>query len=356
MEPTSDAVPAQSEAAKRLMELKKKLLSGSRPSVTPVVSETASALPTPAPRSVPSSATDPIKRRESVVKPVGSANEVQTATRRESLFKPEGEARPVSRRESTLKPSASAADVQPVTRRESTASLDSAAGGKAKKAPLTLRALMGNRKKSIETVASTEATKPAEPVVGVAMPGSRLKAAPAHRLLAESKTSLIRSKMISLNSKQSELGDEPPAESNSVADVIAKFEQNPPAALLGNPLAALGNPPAALFNPAAALGNPPGKSPRSAHPFASLLTPAVVTPSGGPSAAEAPLTIPESPEAFVQRQKVWLKRKLRETGIDLAAAKRNCHSPNIDNVAQFVQEHRQFLASLTSTVASLTRS
>lgn len=80
-----------------------------------------------------------------------------------------------------------------------------------KKAPLTLRSLMSTRNKMKQQPSAS---------------GSRLKEAPAHRaMLAESKSSLIRSKMISLSTKPPSSPEEPP---QSVAQVIAKFELNPP--------------------------------------------------------------------------------------------------------------------------------
>ena len=91
------------------------------------------------------------------------------------------------------------------------------------KAPLTLRSLMSTRNKL------KNEQQQAQPS------GSRLKEAPAHRaMLAESRSSIIRSKMISLGKGDDTIAQasSPEEPAQSVAQVIAKFELNPPQALV----------------------------------------------------------------------------------------------------------------------------
>ena len=258
---------------------------------------------------------------------------------------PQPAPRPLTRASSPLSPlKLDIAESQPVSRRESTASVESGTtGGKPKKAPLTLRSLMSNRKKSSDSLAAP----PAGETVTAPAPGSRLKEAPAHRAaaqVAESKTNLIRSKMISLTTKQTA---EP-----TVAEVIAKFEQNPPPGLLAaksprsthpfgvNPFAApepVGEALGSIFGQQ----NVPANEPVTAsNIFAAPMKPILQVES-------VPVAQEESVSKFVHTRRVWLKRKLRESGIDLPAAKRKLGpQPRTDgSVAEFVAAHRMFIAS-----------
>jgi hypothetical protein len=148
-----------SEAAKRLQELKMKLLSGSKPLAPKAEDAGPPPLPSPAPR--------------------------------------------------------------PLTRDSSERKIESS-DEKPKKTPLTLRSLMGQKKKQSEAFRTPVEEKPVAPAA--VHSGSRLKEAPAHRaMMAESKTNLIRSKVISLTK-------------SGVAEKIAHFEENPPPV---NPFAVL---------------------------------------------------------------------------------------------------------------------
>ena len=222
-----------------------------------------------------------------------------------------------------------------------------------KKEPLTLRSLMGkSRKNSNETSAQQSS-------------GSRLKEAPAHRaaMLAESKSNIIRSKMISLNK-------------TSVAEKIAHFEQNPPASLTGqstpfsqpeseqsgsifpifkrptleplitspraaNPFASLYQPPkeSNLF-----IASAPTPQETETNPFAAALPPAPV-PETVAIAAQVPRKN-EDVVKFIQTQRTWLKRRVRETDLQYSNTKKIKVSEI--NVASFIQEHKRFLDALVA--------
>ena len=188
-----------------------------------------------------------------------------------------------------------------------------------KKPPLTLRSLMGSKKKSSD---STSVPPPS---------GSRLKEAPAHRaaMLEESKTNIIKSKMISLNKP------------SSVADKIAHFEQNPPAGLMGVPV----NPFAALTKPSETSSIfPIFAKPAETNPFASIAAaPAVET------VVIIAAQVPDKSEdvvKFIQSQRSWLKRRVRETSLTYTNTKK-IKSAEI-NIASFVQEHKRFLDALVA--------
>lgn len=266
-----------SDAAKRLLELKKKLLSTSKPNPPAATSNSmpmdvgVSPLPTPAPR-------------------------------------------PLTR---TSEASPDAAVSQPNDDR----------AGKPKKAPLTLRSLMGQKKKrSSEGLGSTpiEPAKKEEPQQPTpVVTGSRLKEAPAHRaLMAESKTSQIRTKVISLTK-------------NGVAEKIAHFEQNPPAAL-----SAAGS---SIVNPFAVLFNPTLAKPAELPAFVPLAEPKTAV-----ELYDKPLdTTPEGVSSFTREHRVWLKRTLRESGITVPAysdKKQKVQEPL--DVTAFIAQHRKFLDAL----------
>jgi len=237
-------------------------------------------------------------------------------------------------------------------------SLDSQASETArKKQPLTLRALMGQRKKSSLDSSglvvkgflaeNTSLTTAQEPVIAAPAPssGSRLKEAPAHRaagLVAESKSNIIRSKMISLTKDSS----------SSVADKIAHFEQNPPPGLFQ-----------ALVGSANVEKASPPLQPVTNHPFAAFMAqpsePAkkleIVIPESKPDTPEMkpgkiPIFVPapiasNSAEVskFIQERKVWLKRRSREAGLEFTNTKR---LKRIPNVVEFLEEHKRFLEAL----------
>jgi hypothetical protein len=258
-------------AAQRLLELKKKLLSSSKPQPVVASSPEQSPLPQPAPR------------------PLVSPSDGASESRRESL--------------------------------ESSASTKES-GGK-KKQPLTLRSLMGQRKKSAPE------TEP--PPVAPVQTGSRLKEAPAHRAasqMAETKTNLIRSKVISLTKDSS----------SSVAEKIAHFEQNPPPGLL------LG--PAPVDLPKASI--PASSLTTTNHPFATFIHTQPKQREALPVEATVSVShhIPEDYGGvvnFIQNQRLWLKRHARESGLQITNTKR-IKSP--ENVTAFIEEHKRFLEAL----------
>ena len=276
-----------SDATQRLLELKKKLLSSSRPSQAPEVPKAPAPLAQPAPRPLVSPR---------------AAEEPAADSRRSSLD-------------------------------------SSASESTKKKQPLTLRALMGQKQKS------------SLPVVPEPTTGSRLKEAPAHRaagLVAESKSNLIRSKMISLTKDPS----------SSVADKIAHFEQNPPPALL-QPLV---SPPAAekVNHPFASFLQPVETLPKTAVPEKVIPVPGLNTKAiipipekkvevpARPAVSNLPVPAPIPTDnagvvKFIQDRKMWLKRRSREAGLEFTNTKRLKRSPN---VAEFIQEHKRFQEAL----------
>ena len=210
-----------SEAAKRLQELKKKLLSGSKPLAPKPEDSGPPPMPSPAPR-------------------------------------------PLTRDSSKMESSEE----------------------KPKKTPLTLRALMGQKKKKSEA----SPTMPVEekPVAPAAVQsGSRLKEAPAHRaMMAESKTSLIRSKVISLTK-------------SGVAEKIAHFETNPP----------------------------------PVNPFAVLFSP-----------QETPLS---EKDKYLVEKRTWLGEYMREHNLVVPQEKRRKLTES-QNVREFIDQHRKFLDALVA--------
>ena len=203
------------------------------------------------------------------------------------------------------------------------------------KQPLTLRSLMGSRKKS-----SIDSSAP-----------SRLKEAPAHRaaMLEESKTNIIRSKMISLNN------------TSSVSEKIAHFEQNPPAAMLAppssiNPFSSLnsaGTSGGSIFpifaKPVSREASPlSGGRESSVHPFASLMQPRPVEEQAVDVVA-IKAQVPDKSEdvvKFIQAQRVWLKRRARETDLTFTNTKKVKGAGTDINVGAFIEEHKRFLDAL----------
>jgi hypothetical protein len=215
-----------------------------------------------------------------------------------------------------------------------------------KKQPLTLRSLMGNRKKSSESSSAPPS-------------GSRLKEAPAHRaaMLEESKSNIIKSKLISLNKP------------TSVADKIAHFEQNPPASLTGGTtplsLASLIPQQQTMVNPFAGLTKPVESQSifpifsKPQSPFAALLKPpqpeeevnpfATAPPPVAETVAIIAAQLPHNREElskFIQTQRGWLKRRVRETNLAYNNNKKIKWS-DID-ISSFIGEHKRFLDALVA--------
>ena len=277
--PSAPSASLPSDASNRLLELKKKLLKGKE----------ASREPTPSPP-----AARPLTRASTPLAPV--------------KLLPEPAVKP---KEITLAVVAPSED-------------KSAASSKpAKKAGLTLRSLLGNRlaSKQATTKEPTETPVPAQPVLTTVQPVavpvskpvtfSRLKEAPAHRAKAAAAASapadeaMPERKLISLAKASS-----PQPVAQSVADVIARFEEHPPPALLA------------------------AASSRAAHPFGVVAKP----PLHPGTHLVLPTTSSESVSAFINENRAWLKRNHGLITSDV---------PEI-TVNEFIKQHRQFLKHIST--------
>lgn len=281
--PQEESAPAPLSAAQRLLELKKKLLSG-KPASTPPP-ESSPLAPKPLTRAMTPLA--PIRLVESP--PLGGAAKESTPA--------------------AVSGGTSLAGSEPTS-----------SSKPAKKQPLTLKSLLGSKyaskrksggeAKPVEEPVpeSAKSTPKISPVAAPpAAPFSRLKEAPALRKMAQTSTEEStgkKPKLISLTG--SVVPTASPEHPKSVADVIAKFEENPPASLLA--------------------------SSRVAHPF---------------GAPERQIEIPPDPltgvavKSFLRQKRNWIKRN-RPAGF--AESSISTDLP----VAEFIAQHRQYLSQAVS--------
>ena len=274
--PQEESAPAPLSAAQRLLELKKKLLSGK-----------AASTPAPKPLTRATTPLAPIRLVESP--PIGAATK---------------EATPAA-----------------VSRGTSLAGSEPTSSSKpAKKQPLTLKSLLGSKyaskrkyvgeAKPVEepVPASGKSTPKITPIAtSLAAPFSRLKEAPALRKMAQTCTeesSGKKPKLISLTG--SAVPTTWPEHPNSVAEVIAKFEENPPASLLAPS--------------------------RVAHPFGAL--------EGQIETQLDPIT-GVAVKSFLRQKRNWIKRN-RPAGASEASISTDLP------VAEFIAQHRQYLSQAVS--------